>query len=232
MGTPVVHRRVVARPAGGFFQTATFVHKKGDIPMTSALTTLVVLVVAVLLLAIVVVGMYNRLVTLRNRYKNAFSQIDVQLKRRYDLIPNLVEVAKGYIKHERETLEAVVKARNAAYSAGQQAARSPGDREAMTALGGAEGQLVGALGRLFAVAEAYPDLKANQNMLALQEELSATENKIAFARQAYNDAVMVYNTQREVFPTTVIASMFNFQEAHLFEIEQPTEREAPKVSFS
>ena len=145
--------------------------------------------------------MYNRLVTLRNRYKNAFSQIDVQLKRRYDLIPNLVEVAKGYIKHERETLEAVIKARNAAYAAGQQAARNPGEREAMTALGGAEGQLVGALGRLFAVAEAYPDLKANQNMLALQEELSATENKIAFARQAYNDSVMAYNTQREVFPT-------------------------------
>ena len=197
-----------------------------------ALTVLIVLVVVVLLLAMAVVGMYNRLVTLRNRYKNAFSQIDVQLKRRYDLIPNLVEVAKGYIKHERETLEAVIQARNAAYSAGQQAARNPGEREAMTALGGAEGQLAGALGRLFAVAEAYPDLKANQNMLALQEELSATENKIAFARQAYNDAVMVYNTQREVFPTTIIASMFNFQEAHLFEIEQAAEREAPKVSFT
>ena len=200
--------------------------------MSAALTALVVLVLIVLLLAIVVVGMYNRLVALRNRYKNAFSQIDVQLKRRYDLIPNLVEVAKGYIKHERETLEAVIKARNAAYSAGQQAARSPGDREAMTTLGGAEGQLVGALGRLFAVAEAYPDLKANQNMLALQEELSATENKVAFARQAYNDAVMVYNTQREVFPSTIVASMFNFQEAHLFEIEQAAEREAPKVSFT
>jgi LemA protein len=200
--------------------------------MFAALTVLVVLVVIVLLVVIAVVGMYNRLVTLRNRFKNAFSQIDVQLKRRYDLIPNLVEVAKGYIKHERETLEAVIKARNAAYSAGQQAAQSPGDRAAMTALGGAEGQLTGALGRLFAVAEAYPDLKANQNMLALQEELSATENKIAFARQAYNDAVMTYNTQREVFPTTIIASMFNFQEAHLFEIEQAAEREAPKVSFT
>jgi LemA protein len=200
--------------------------------MTPALTILAVLVVAVLLLVIVVIGMYNRLVTLRNRYKNAFSQIDVQLKRRYDLIPNLVEVAKGYIKHERETLEAVIKARNAAYSAGQQAARSPGQREAMTALGGAEGQLTSALGRLFAVAEAYPDLKANQNMLALQEELSSTENKIAFARQAYNDSVTTYNTAREVFPTTVIASMFNFQEAHLFEVEQAAEREAPKVSFT
>jgi LemA protein len=198
----------------------------------SGLAIAIVVVVVLLLLLMVVVGMYNSLVTLRNRYKNAFSQIDVQLKRRYDLIPNLVETAKGYIKHERETLEAVIKARNAAYSAGQQAARSPGDREAMTALGGAEGQLTGALGRLFAVAEAYPDLKANQNMLALQEELSATENKIAFARQAYNDSVMVYNTAREVFPTTIIASMFNFQEAHLFEVEQAAEREAPKVSFT
>jgi LemA protein len=192
---------------------------------------LIGLVVVVFLLAIAVVGMYNRLVTLRNRYKNAFSQIDVQLKRRYDLIPNLVEVAKGYIKHERETLEAVVQARNAAYAAGQQAAQSPGQREAMAALGGAEGRLTGALGRLFAVAEAYPDLKANQNMMAIQEELSSTENKIAFARQAYNDSVTSYNTQREVFPTTVIASMFNFQEAHLLEIEQPEERAAPKVSF-
>jgi LemA protein len=200
--------------------------------MTAALTVLVVLVVVVLLLVVAVIGMYNRLVMLRNRYKNAFSQIDVQLKRRYDLIPNLVEVAKGYIKHERETLEAVIKARNAAYSAGQQAAGNPGDQAAMSALGGAEGQLTGALGRLFAVAEAYPDLKANQNMLALQEELSATENKIAFARQAYNDSVMVYNTQREVFPTTIIAGMFNFQEAHLFEVEEAAVREAPKVSFT
>lgn len=200
--------------------------------MFAALVVLAAMGVVTLLLVMVVIGMYNRLVTLRNRYKNAFSQIDVQLKRRYDLIPNLVEVAKGYIKHERETLEAVIKARNAAYSAGEQAARSPGDPAAMTALGGAEGQLVGALGRLFAVAEAYPDLKANQNMLALQEELSATENKVAFARQAYNDSVMVYNTQREVFPTTIIASMFNFQEAKLFEVEQPEAREAPKVSFA
>jgi LemA protein len=191
-----------------------------------------VLLGIVVVAVMIVVGMYNGLVTLRNRYKNAFSQIDVQLKRRYDLIPNLVEVAKGYIKHERETLEAVVAARNAAYSAGQQAARNPGDPTAMSALGGAEGQLTGALGRLFAVAEAYPDLKANQNMMALQEELASTENKIAFARQAYNDSVMVYNTKREVFPTSIIAGMFNFQEAHLFEVEQPTEREAPKVSFT
>ena len=196
------------------------------------LIVMAVLIAIVLVAVVVVVGMYNRLVALRNRYKNQYSQIDVQLKRRYDLIPNLVETAKGYIKHERETLEAVISARNAAYSAGQQAARSPGDATAMTALGGAEGQLTGALGRLFAVAEAYPDLKANQNMLALQEELSSTENKIAFARQAYNDSVMTYNTQREVFPTSIIAGMFNFQEAHLFEVEQPAEREAPKVSFT
>jgi LemA protein len=200
--------------------------------LNAVLIILIVLVVIGLIAVVSVIGMYNGLVTLRNRYKNAFSQIDVQLKRRYDLIPNLVEVAKGYIKHERETLEAVITARNAAYSAGQQAARSPGDAAAMTALGGAEGQLGGALGRLFAVAEAYPDLKANQNMLALQEELSATENKIAFARQAYNDAVMSYNTKREVFPTTIIAGMFNFQEATSFEIEQAAEREAPKVSFT
>jgi LemA protein len=199
--------------------------------MTAVLVILIGLVAVGLLAVMVVVGMYNRLVTLRNRYKNAFSQIDVQLKRRYDLIPNLVEVAKGYIKHERETLEAVIKARNAAYAAGQQAARAPGDAAAMTALGGAEGQLAGALGRLFAVAEAYPDLKANQNMLALQEELSSTENKIAFARQSYNDAVMFYNTQRELFPTSIIASMFNFQAANLFEVEKPEERAAPKVSF-
>jgi LemA protein len=200
--------------------------------MGSAVIVLLVLLAIVVVAVMVVVGMYNGLVTLRNRYKNAFSQIDVQLKRRYDLIPNLVEVAKGYIKHERETLEAVVTARNAAYSAGQQAARNPGDPTAMSALGGAEGQLTGALGRLFAVAEAYPDLKANQNMMALQEELASTENKIAFARQAYNDSVMVYNTKREVFPTSIIAGMFNFQEAQLFEVEQPAQREAPKVSFT
>lgn len=200
--------------------------------MSIALIVLIVLVVLVLLLIMVVIGMYNRLVTLRNRYKNAFSQIDVQLKRRNDLIPNLVEVAKGYIKHERETLEAVTQARNLAQSAGQKAAMNPGDPAAMAALGGAEGMLSGALGRLFAVVESYPDLKANQNMLALQEELSSTENKIAFARQSYNDSVMVYNTQREVFPTNVVASAFNFQEAQLFEVEKPAEREAPKVSFT
>jgi LemA protein len=199
--------------------------------MSAVLITLGVVFGIILILAIVVIGMYNQLVTLRNRYKNAFSQIDVQLKRRYDLIPNLVEVAKGYMKHERETLENVIKARNAAFSAGQKAAQNPGDPAAMAALSGAEGQLTGLLTRFMALSESYPDLKANQNMLALQEELTSTENKVAFARQAYNDSVMVYNTQRETFPTVIIAGMFNFQAASLFEIEQAEEREAPKVSF-
>jgi LemA protein len=190
-----------------------------------------VIVVVFLIVVITVVGMYNSLVTLRNRFKNAYSQIDVQLKRRYDLIPNLVETAKGYLKHERETLEAVIQARNVAYAAGQKAAQNPGDPQAMAALGGAEGQLTGILTRFMAISEAYPDLKANQNMMALQEELTSTENKVAFARQAYNDSVMYYNTQREVFPTVFIANMFNFQPASPFEIEQPEQREAPKVSF-
>jgi len=184
-----------------------------------------------LILAILVIGMYNQLVTFRNRFKNAFSQIDVQLKRRYDLIPNLVECAKGYMKHERETLEAVINARNAASSAGQRAAQNPGDPVTMAALSGAEGQLTGVLTRFMALSESYPDLKANQNMLSLQEELTSTENKVAFARQAYNDSVMYYNTQRETFPTVIIAGMFNFQAASLFEIEQAEQREAPKVSF-
>jgi LemA protein len=200
--------------------------------MTTPWIILIVIAVVVLIAIVVIVGMYNKLVTLRNRYKNAYSQIDVQLKRRYDLIPNLVETAKGYMKHERETLEAVIKARNIAQAAGQKAAQNPGDPQAMAALGSAEGQLTGVLGRLFAVSEAYPDLKANQNMMALQEELTSTENKVAFARQAYNDSVMYYNTQREVFPTVVVANMFNFQAASPFEIEQAEQREAPKVSFS
>jgi len=199
---------------------------------SSGMVWIVAGVVVIALVALIVIGIYNKLVTLRNRYRNAFAQIDVQLKRRYDLIPNLVEVCKGYIKHERETLEAVIKARNVAAAAGAQAAAKPGDPAAMGALAGAEGALVGALGRLFAVAEAYPDLKANQNMLALQEELTSTENKVAFARQAYNDAVMAYNNQREVFPNVLVAPMFGFLEAQLFEVEQPQEREAPKVSFS
>lgn len=196
------------------------------------LIPILVVIVVGLLVALVVVGLYNRLVTLRNRYRNAFSQIDVQLKRRYDLIPNLVEVCKGYMAHERGTLEAVTQARNVAAAASAQAAAKPGDPTAMTALASAEGTLAGALGRLFAVVEAYPDLKANQNMLALQEELTSTENKIAFARQAYNDAVLAYNNQRETFPAVLVASMFGFDEAKLFEIQQPGEREAPKVSFS
>src|SRR5512141_775035 len=167
------------------------------------------------------VGGYNRLVALRNRFKNAFAQIDVQLKRRYDLIPNLVETAKGYIKHERGTLEAVIAARNAASSANLRAAQAPGDTVAMKELSGAETALTGTLGRLFALAEAYPDLKANQTMAKLMEELTSTENKVAFARQAYNDAVMSYNTQRETFPTNMVAGPFNFGPAELFVVEKP-----------
>ena len=183
-------------------------------------------------LAVWAISIYNGLVTLRNRFKNAFSQIDVQLKRRYDLIPNLVETAKGYIKHERETLEAVTQARNSALAAAQAAGANPGNPAAMQGLGQAEGQLTGVLGRLLAVVESYPDLKANQNMLALQEELSSTENKVAFARQAYNDAVMDYNTKRESFPDTIFAGMFGFTPAELLQAtESAEERKAPKVSF-
>ena len=193
---------------------------------------IIVLVVAVVLIAWLV-GIYNRLVKLRNQFKNAFSQIDVQLKRRYDLIPNLVETAKGYMKHERETLEAVIAARNKAQAAVQAAAARPGDPAAMQGLTGAEAGLTGALGRFFALAESYPDLKANQNMLSLQEELTSTENKVAFSRQAYNDAVMAYNTARESFPDTIIAGATGFGPAQLFELEAPAvERAAPKVSFS
>ena len=186
----------------------------------------------ILVLVMIIVGMYNRLVGLRNRFKNAFAQIDVQLKRRYDLIPNLVETAKGYLKHERETLEAVIAARNVAATASARAAANPADAAAVKELSGAESNLGGVLGRLFAVAEAYPDLKANQNMLALMEELTSTENKVSFARQAYNDAVMVYNTARETFPTVLIANSFGFGPAQLFEIQAPAEREAPKVQFA
>ena len=184
-------------------------------------------------LAIWAISIYNGLVALRNRYKNAFSQIDVQLKRRYDLIPNLVETAKGYLKHERETLEAVIKARNQAVTAAQGAAANPGNPAAMASLGQAEGALSGVLGRLFALAEAYPDLKANQNMLAIQEELSCTENKVAFARQAFNDSVMEYNTKRESFPDNVFAGMFGFTAAELLAAtESAEERKVPKVSFT
>ena len=199
--------------------------------MTILLGFLAVVAVLAILLAMYAIGIYNKLVALRNRFKNAFAQIDVQLKRRYDLIPNLVEVAKGYMKHEKETLEAVIQARNQAVSAGEKAAANPGDPTAMKSLGQAEGTLTGTLGRLFALTESYPDLKANENMLSLQEELTSTENKVSFARQAYNDAVTVYNTSREVFPAVVFAGMFGFLEATLFEIEEPQEREAAKVSF-
>jgi LemA protein len=187
------------------------------------------LIVAVL---VFLIAIYNRLVGARNAYKNAFSQIDVQLTRRYDLIPNLVETAKGYLKHERETLEAVIRARNAAVTGLRAAAAAPGDPAALQQLAGAENALTGALGRLFAIAEAYPDLKANQNMMQLSEELTSTENKVAFARQAFNDAVMSYNTTREIFPNNLIAGAFGFAVAQLLEIDNVQKREAPKVSFT
>jgi LemA protein len=197
-----------------------------------ALAFLIVLAVICGLLLIFVIGQYNALVVLRNRFKNAFAQIDVQLKRRYDLIPNLVETAKAYMQHESKTLEAVTAARNIAQTAGGRAAANPGDPAAMRELAGAEAGLTGALGRLLAVAENYPDLKANQNMMQLTEELTSTENKVAFARQAYNDSVMAYNTKREVFPTNIIAGIFNFAAAELFQVDNAAERQAPKVSFS
>ncbi len=179
-----------------------------------------------------VIGIYNKLVSLRNRFKNAFAQIDVQLKRRYDLIPNLVETAKGYMKHESETLEAVIAARNQAAGAAKTAAANPADAQAMQGLVGAEGALTGAMGKLFAVMEAYPDLKANQNMMQVSEELTSTENKIAFARQSYNDSVTTYKTYRESFPPIAFAGMFGFTDATLFEIKAPEEREVVKVSFT
>ena len=200
------------------------------------LGVLVFLILGLIGLALVVVfwgiAVYNGLVTARNAYKNSFAQIDVQLNRRYDLIPNLVEVAKGYIKHERETLEAVIAARGAAMSGLSAAKANPGDAGAMQQLGAAEGQLTGALGRLMAVSEAYPDLKANQTMMQLSEELTSTENKVAFARQAFNDSVMSYNNRREVFPSSVVANMSGFQPAALLEITEPVKREAVKVSFT
>jgi len=186
----------------------------------------------VVALAFWAISVFNRLVALRNRFKNAFAQIDVQLKRRYDLIPNLVEAAKGYLAHERQTLEAVIAARGAAVTAAQRAAAAPGEPSAMTGLAQAEGALGGALGRLLAVFENYPDLKANQNVLQVQEELTSTENKVAFARQGYNDSVMSYNTQREIFPDNVFAGLFGFNEATLLEAtESAEERKAPKVKF-
>lgn len=195
------------------------------------MTGLYILIGLVVLFIFVAISIYNRLVSLRNRFKNAFAQIDVQLKRRYDLIPNLVETAKGYMKHESETLEAVIQARNQAQQAEKQVAQQPDDPQAMKKLMGAEASLTGTLGRLFALSENYPDLKANQNMMQLSEELSSTENKIAFARQAFNDSVMNYNTAREKFPNIIFANTFGFTHAQLFEIEMTEEREAPSVSF-
>ena len=192
---------------------------------------LLILLVIVVVVALWAMGIYNGLVTARNAFKNAFAQIDVQLQRRFDLIPNLVETAKGYMSHERETLEAVIAARSAAQSGLPAAKANPGDPAAMAQLAAAQGQLNAGLGRLLAVAEAYPDLKANQNMMQLTEELTSTENKVAFARQAFNDAVMAYNNKREVFPSNIVAGMFNFAAAALLEITEPEKREAPKVSF-
>jgi LemA protein len=181
---------------------------------------------------LVLVSAYNRLVTARNGFKNAFAQIDVQLTRRHDLIPNLVETAKGYLNHERETLEAVIAARNTAVAGLKTAAANPGSAAAVDQLSGAETALNGALGRLFALSESYPDLKANTTMMQLSEELTSTENKVAFARQAYNDSVTGYNNARETFPSSVVAGMFGFDAAALLQIESPAMREVPKVSFS
>jgi LemA protein len=193
----------------------------------------IIVIVVVVLLALWMIAGYNGLVRSRNGYQNAFAQIDVQLQRRFDLIPNLVETAKGYMKHERDTLEAVTAARTAAIAGLAAAKSSPGDPAAMQQLAQTQGALVGALGRFTAVAEAYPDLKANQNMLALQEELTSTENKVAFSRQAYNDSVLTYNNKRQSFPASVLAGLFHFGPAALWEIgpEHPEAREAPKVQF-
>jgi LemA protein len=199
-----------------------------DIAMIGTL----VFVGIVILLVLFVAGIFNRLVALRNRYKNAFSQIEVQLKRRHDLIPNLVETAKGYMQHERETLDAVIQARNQAQQGLEQAAGDPSNPEAMQTLGGAEGALTGAVGRLMALVESYPDLKANTNMMQLSEELTSTENKVSFARQAFNDSVMVYNTSKQSFPAVILAGMFGHaQDATLLEFDSEAIAEAPKVSF-
>lgn len=202
--------------------------------MTAAIIAIIVVGIVILGLIAYVVGIYNRLVTLKQRFKNAFAQIEVQLKRRHDLIPNLVETAKGYMKHEKETLENVIAARNQAVSGLNAAAASPGEPGAMQSLASAEGALTGALGRLFAVMEAYPDLKANQNMMQLSEELTSTENRVAFARQAYNDAVTTYNTYRQTFPPVLFAGMFGHaQDASLLEFEDSQEiQEAPRISFA
>lgn len=191
----------------------------------------IVILVVLAVIVLWVIQIYNRLVNLRNRVRNAFSQIDVQLTRRYDLIPNLVEAVKGYMSHERNTLEAVIQARNSAVSAQQSAAADPTDADAIKALAAAETTLGGTLGRLFALVESYPDLKANENMIQFQEELSSTENKVAFARQAFNDSVMSYNNACENFPNNMVAGMFSFKLGEFLEIKEPEKREAPKVSF-
>ena len=196
------------------------------------LITTLVIVGVLIVLVMIVVGIYNKLVTLKNRFENAFSQIEVQLQRRYDLIPNLIETVKGYMAHEKETLEAVIQARNQAQSSLQAASQNPGDASAIAGLAGAEGMLGGALGRIFALSESYPDLKANQNMSNLQEELSSTENKVAFSRQAFNDAVTSYNTYKQTFPPVFFAGMFGHgQDASLLEFESKKIKEAPKVQF-
>jgi len=192
---------------------------------------LLIVVIVVIGALILVVGAFNRLVSLRNRYRNAYAQIDVQLKRRYDLIPNLVETAKGYLKHERGTLEEVISARNAASAANTKAAANPGEAAAMRELSGAETALAGSLGRLFALAEAYPDLKANTLMSNLMEELTSTENRVSFARQAYNDSVMLYNTRCQVFPSNLVAGAFHFGPAEFFTIDKPEEKQPVSVNF-
>ena len=200
--------------------------------MSSTVITLIVIGIIGLIVLFAIVGIYNKLVTLKNRFENAFSQIEVQLQRRYDLIPNLIETVKGYMAHEKETLEAVIQARNQAQSSLQAASQNPGDASAIAGLAGAEGLLGGALGRIFALSESYPDLKANQNMANLQEELTATENKVAFSRQAFNDAVTTYNTYKQTFPPVFFAGMFGHgQDATLLEFESKKINEAPKVQF-
>lgn len=196
------------------------------------LTGLIIFVITIIaIIVVVIISSYNDLVKLRNRYKNAYSQIDVQLQRRYDLIPNLVETAKGYMKHERETLEAVITARNSAINASSRAAQNPGDPQAMQQLSNAETALTGALGRLMVLSESYPELKADRTMSQLMEELSSTENRIAFARQAFNDAVTLYNTKSESFPSNLIANNFNFTLAELLPEAAPEIKNAPRVSF-
>lgn len=196
------------------------------------MTSFLIFLAAIAVVIFYAISIYNSLINLRNRVKNAFAQIDVQLTRRHDLIPNLVEAVKGYMKHERETLEAVINARNSAVSSLDAAKADPSNAAAIQQLGESEGALGAALGRLFALSEAYPDLKANQNMIQFQEELTSTENKVAFSRQAFNDAVLAYNNKAENFPDNIIAGMFRFDLASFLEIDSPEKREVPEVDFS